>query len=90
MTYDIDYILMRFAEVMFIYAEAANETGHSETAVEMLKQIRKRAGIEAGNDGLYGLKVGNRDEIRQAILDERNIELCFEGHRFGTCVVHVI
>ena len=82
MTYDIDYILMRFAEVMFIYAEAANETGHSETAVEMLKQIRKRAGIEAGNDGLYGLKVGNRDEIRQAILDERNIELCFEGHRF--------
>ena len=30
MTYDIDYILMRFAEVMFIYAEAANETGHSE------------------------------------------------------------
>ena len=82
MTYDIDYILMRFAEVMFIYAEAANETGHSETAVEMLKQIRKRAGIEAGNDGLYGLKVGNREGIRQAILDERNIELCFEGHRF--------
>ena len=67
---------------MFIHAEAANETGHSETAVEMLKQIRKRAGIEAGNDGLYGLKVGNREEIRQAILDERNIELCFEGHRF--------
>lgn len=82
MTYDIDYILMRFAEVMFIYAEAANETGHSDVAVEMLKQIRQRAGIEAGNDGLYGLKVGSREEIRQAILDERNVELCFEGHRF--------
>ena len=37
MTYDIDYILMRFAEVMFIHAEAANETGHSETAVENVK-----------------------------------------------------
>lgn len=82
MTYDIDYILMRFAEVMFIYAEAANETGHSDVAVEMLKQIRQRAGIEAGDDGLYGLKVGNREEIRKAILDERNIELCYEGHRF--------
>lgn len=82
MTYDIDYILMRFAEVMFIYAEAANETGHSDVAVDMLKQIRKRAGIEAGADGLYGLKVANQDEIRKAILDERNIELCFEGHRF--------
>ena len=82
LTYDIDYILMRFAEVMFIYAEAANETGHSDVAVEMLKQIRQRAGIEAGDDGLYGLKVGNREEIRKAILDERNIELCYEGHRF--------
>ena len=82
LTYDIDFILMRFVEVMFIYAEAANETGHSDVAIDMLKQIRKRAGIEAGSDGLYGLKVGSREAIRQAILDERNIELCYEGHRF--------
>lgn len=82
MTYDIDYILMRFAEVMFIYAEAANETGHSDVAIDLLKKIRQRAGIEAGTDGLYGLKVANREEIRKAILDERNIELCYEGHRF--------
>lgn len=81
-TYDIDYQLMRFAEVMFIYAEAANETGHSDVAVDMLKQIRKRAGIEEGNDGLYGLKVGSRKDVREAILAERNVELCFEGHRF--------
>lgn len=82
LTYDIDYILMRFAEVMFIYAEAANETGHSDIAIDMLKQIRKRAGIEAGADGLYGLSVGSREAIRKAILDEREIELCYEGHRF--------
>lgn len=82
LTYDIDFTLMRFAEVMFIYAEAANETGHSDVAIDMLKQIRKRAGIEAGSDGLYGLNVGSREKIRTAILDERNIELCYEGHRF--------
>lgn len=82
LTYDIDYILMRFAEVMFIYAEAANETGHSDVAIDMLKQIRKRAGIEAGADGLYGFSVGSREAIRKAILDEREIELCYEGHRF--------
>lgn len=82
LTYDIDYILMRFAEVMFIYAEAANETGHLDVAIDMLKQIRKRAGIEAGADGLYGLSVGSREAIRKAILDEREIELCYEGHRF--------
>lgn len=80
--YDIDYILMRFPEVMFIYAEAANETGHSDVAVDMLRQIRERAGIEPGNDNNYGMKVGSREEIRAAILAERNVELCFEGHRF--------
>ncbi len=82
LTYDVDYILMRFPEVMFIYAEAANEMGFSDVAIDMLKQIRERAGIEPGDDGLYGLDVGSREAIRQAILDERNIELCYEGHRF--------
>ncbi len=81
-TYDKDHVLMRFAEVLMIYAEAANETGHSDISIEMLKQIRKRAGIEAGKDKLYGLNVGSKEEIRTAILDERNIEFCFEGHRF--------
>ena len=81
-TYDHDYPFMRLAEVMFIYAEAANETDHQDVAVDMLRQISKRAGIVAGENGLYGLKVANREEIRQAILDERNVELCFEGHRF--------
>ena len=46
-TFDHDYPFMRLAEVMFIYAEAANEVGHRDVAVDMLKQIRKRAGIEA-------------------------------------------
>lgn len=80
--YDFDYIYMRFAEVMMIYAETANETGRSDITLDMLKKIRHRAGIEIG-DGSYGLPaVGDREGLRQAILDERNIEFCFEGHRF--------
>lgn len=81
-TYSVDHILMRFAEVMLIYAEAANENGHQDVALDMLKQIRKRAGIEEGEDKMYGIKGTDRATLRQAILDERNIELCFEGHRF--------
>ncbi|GAB6120951.1 RagB/SusD family nutrient uptake outer membrane protein [Dysgonomonas termitidis] len=80
--YSVDCIKMRFAELMMIYAEAANETGHLDVTVEMLKEIRKRAGIEAG-DGNYGLPASpTREQLRQIILDERNIEFCFEGHRF--------
>ena len=80
--YSVDCIKMRFAELMMIYAEAGNETGHLDVTVEMLKEIRKRAGIEDG-DGNYGLPASpTREELRQIILDERNIEFCFEGHRF--------
>jgi len=81
--YDVDYVLMRFAEVMLNYAEAANETGHLPEAMDILRQIRRRAGIEAGTDGNYGIDAPDRQKMRQAIMDERNIELCFEGFRFN-------
>jgi len=80
--YDVDYVVMRFAEVMLNYAEAANETGKIGEALEILKQIRNRAGIEAGADGNYGISATSREDMRAAILAERNIEFCFEGHRF--------
>ncbi|CAZ96446.1 RagB/SusD family nutrient uptake outer membrane protein [Zobellia galactanivorans] len=80
--YDLDYVVMRFAEVMFNYAETANETGDSGTALSILKQIRERAGIEPGTDGNYGITASSREEVREAILAEKNIEFCFEGFRF--------
>ncbi len=80
--YDVDYVLMRFAEVMINYAETANETGKMDEALDILKQIRKRAGIEPGADGNYGITAKTRAEMREAILSERNIEFSFEGHRF--------
>jgi len=80
--YDVDYIVMRFAEVMLNYAETANETGDFATALDLLKEIRQRAGIEPRSDGRYGIAATDRPSMREAILAERNIELCFEGHRF--------
>lgn len=85
--------LMRFAEILLNYAEAANEyygPDFSETLGDeemspyrALELIRRRAGIEAGDDGLYGLKANmTQEEMRQAIRDERRIELAFEGFRF--------
>lgn len=80
---DVDWPEIRYAEVLFNYAETANETGKSAEALQVLKDIRKRAGIEAGGDGMYGLKTGmTRVEMRQAILDEKRVEFMFEGQRF--------
>ena len=80
--YDVDYVLMRFAEVMLNYAETANETGDRMTAMNILKDIRERAGIEPGLDGNFGIVANDRQSMREAILAERNIEFAFEGHRF--------
>lgn len=80
---DVDWPEIRYAEVLFNYAETAVETGRLAEALQVLKDIRKRAGIEAGGDGMYGLKTGmTRIEMRQAILDEKYIEFMFEGKRF--------
>lgn len=81
--YGVDFVLMRFGEVMLNYAEAANETNHLDEAFDMLKKIRQRAGIEPGSNGNYGISATTREQMRQAIMDERNIELCFEGFRFN-------
>jgi len=85
--------LIRFAEILLNYAEAVNEyygPNYTETLgateigpLEALKLIRRRAGIEAGNDNLYGLKANmTQDEMREAIRLERRLELSFEGFRF--------
>ncbi|MCG8305774.1 MAG: RagB/SusD family nutrient uptake outer membrane protein [Cytophagales bacterium] len=80
---DFDWPEIRYAEVLFNYAEAANETGKPDEALQVLKDIRARAGIEAGADGMYGLENGmSREELREAILHEKYIEMLFEGHRF--------
>ncbi|MVM30332.1 RagB/SusD family nutrient uptake outer membrane protein [Spirosoma sp. HMF4905] len=78
-----DWIEIRFAEVMLNLAESAVGINQLDEAYTQLKAIRKRAGIEAGTDGLYGLKANmSRAELFSAILYERQIEFAFEGKRF--------
>lgn len=71
--------VIRYAEIILNYAEAANEfegpTAQVYTAVEA---IRQRAGLNP-----YQLPPGlSKDAMRQVIQNERRIELAFEGHRF--------
>ena len=74
---------MRYAEVLLNLAESACGVNNLAVAMDQLKAIRKRAGIEAGTDGNYGLQAGmSRTQMFDAILYERQIELAFEGKRF--------
>ncbi|TXG38607.1 RagB/SusD family nutrient uptake outer membrane protein [Seonamhaeicola maritimus] len=73
-----DWIELRLADVILLYAEALNETGSAaSTVLPLLDDIRTRAGLNS----LTGT-VSSQADVRQAIADERRLELAFEGHRW--------
>ena len=79
------WVMMRYTEVVLNFAEAENEVLDvpSQEVYDVLIALRKRAGIEAGTDRMYGLKAGmTKEEMRQAIRNERRLELAFEEHRY--------
>ncbi|MBO9673230.1 MAG: RagB/SusD family nutrient uptake outer membrane protein [Sphingobacteriaceae bacterium] len=77
-------ILIRYAEVLLNAAEATNEfSGPSSQIYTWLKDIRDRAGIAAGTDGMYGMKANmTQEEMRIFLQRERQVELALEEHRF--------
>lgn len=81
-----DWIEIRYAEVLLNQAEAAAEIGRlgqSQEAYTNLIAVRKRAGIEAGADNMYGLATGmTHDQMINAIMYERQIEFAYEGKRY--------
>lgn len=79
---DVDWIEIRFAEVLMNMGEAANEIGKTDEALQVLYDIRKRAGIQS-TDGKYGITAMSQDEIREAYINERFIEFAYEGKRFN-------
>lgn len=81
---------IRATEMFLDYAEAANEfwgpkgTGsHAYSAYDIIKALRKRAGVGGENDP-YLEEVANngKDAMRELIRNERRLELCFENKRF--------
>lgn len=79
---DVNWIEIRFAEVLMNMGEAANKIGKADVALDVLKQIRKRSNIEAGTDNKYGIKATTEAEIAEAYFNERFVEFAFEGKRW--------
>lgn len=77
----MDWIEMRFAEVILNLADCANETGNLTEAKNMVRLIRQRAGIVAGAYD-YGMSVATTAaQMRTLILNERQVEFAMEGMR---------
>lgn len=76
---DHDWIELRLADIILLYAEALNETGGSaQQVLDLLDPIRSRAGVAP----LDHTVLNSQALVRQAIQDERRLELAFEGHRW--------
>ena len=76
---DHDWIELRLADVILLYAETLNENGTSpEVVLDVLDPIRNRAGV----DPLDHNVLNTQELVRQAIQDERRLELAFEGQRW--------
>lgn len=74
-----NHIIIRFAEVLLIYAEAKNElSGPDASIYTALNRIRNRAGMPDIDPAVYN----SQDKLREAIRRERRIELALEGHRY--------
>lgn len=88
--------MIRYADVLLLYAEALNENGKPQEALHYLNMIRQRARNTSPMDprkdmqayvppttsaSLPDITTTNKDELRRAIWHERRVELAMEGWR---------
>lgn len=77
-----NFPVIRYADVLLMYAEALNElNGPSTEAYEAINAVRERARNSNPDSELVDLEGLSQVEFREAVLQERSWELCFEGHR---------
>ena len=67
----LNWTLMRYAEILLIYAEASNEVGSTQASYDAINSIRRRAQLP----DLNGL---SKDDFRTSVWKENWHELCYE------------
>lgn len=80
-----DLVVMRYADVLLMNAEAKIELGElDQSVVDALNTIRARAyKVPVGNTAAYpAITMGSQAKMRSALRFERRMELAFEGLRY--------
>lgn len=74
---DINFMVLRYADVLLMYAEAKNEVeGPSATVYDAVNQVRARVGMPDFTADL------SQADLREEIRHERRVELALEGLRY--------
>lgn len=74
----INYPILRYSDVLLMYAEAANEYADvlPREAYDELVKVRDRAGVKTRDFSEY-----DKESFRELVRNERGRELCFESLR---------
>ncbi|MBN3581560.1 RagB/SusD family nutrient uptake outer membrane protein [Algoriphagus aestuarii] len=73
-----DFPILRYADILLLYAEALNENGKTAQALEYLNMVRERAGLS----GYMMEDVSTKEMFTEKLLLERRLELAFENQRW--------
>jgi len=76
-----DFPIIRYADVLLMWAEALNELGRTDEAIPLVNEVRKRAGVGSLNSSA-GTMVAGQEDMRQRIRHERRVEFVNEGISF--------
>jgi hypothetical protein len=80
-----DWIVLRYADVLLMYAEAVNEQGALSTAAldAINRVIRRSRGLPVATPAAtVDLPATTQADLRTRLEQERRLELNFEGHRW--------
>ena len=79
-----DYPVIRYADVLLMYAEAENEIGNSAEAHTYINMVRKRARFDGVEDlpTVPDYENLSKEDFRVAVLNERRLEFVAEGQRW--------
>lgn len=81
----INFPILRYADVLLIFAEAENmaKGGPTPAAVDAVNQLIDRANGYKANPAYPQLTTAlSKDAFDKAVINERNLELCFEYDRW--------
>ena len=84
MKVESDYIIMRYADVLLIYAEAMIEQNQIDDSVlKAINLVRARAyGVDVSATSAYPtVQMGSQEELRKAVRIERRMEFAMENQR---------
>lgn len=71
-----NFPILRYSDVLLMYAEVLNELGRPDEAFDYVRQVRTRAGLTTPT------KDYTKEELFELIMKERQTEFCFENQRW--------